>query len=98
MNRYISKNGNRSENLKMCKTFGVIERIDGNDSICVIRSKRTGREANICLSAKYANDKGLIGKKVVILEEGANKNPDTNGMYPYFAIKLQSLEKENGSK
>ena len=98
MNRYISKNGNRSENLKMCKTFGVIERIDGNDSICVIRSKRTGREANICLSAKYANDKGLIGKKVVILEEGANKNPDTNGIYPYFAIKLQSLEKENGSK
>lgn len=98
MNRYISKNGNRSENLKMCKTFGVIERIDGNDSICVIRSKRIGREANICLSAKYANDKGLIGKKVVILEEGANKNPDTNGIYPYFAIKLQSLEKENGSK
>ena len=40
MNRYISRNSNRSENLKMCKTFGVIERIEGNDSICVIKSKR----------------------------------------------------------
>ena len=98
MNRYISRNNNRSENLKMCKTFGVIERIEGNDSICVIKSKRMGRESNICLSAKYANDKGLMGKKVVILEEGINKNPETKGIYPYFATKFQSLEKENGSK
>lgn len=66
MNRYISSHKNREENLKMCKTFGVIERIEGNDSICVIKSKRKGREANICLSAKYANDKGLIGKKPAI--------------------------------
>jgi hypothetical protein len=98
MNRYISSHKNREENLKMCKTFGVIERIEGNDSICVIKSKRKGREANICLSAKYANDKGLIGKKVVVIEEGVNKNPETKGNYPYFATKFQSLEKENGSK
>ena len=98
MNKYISRNSNRGENLKMCKTFGVIELIDGNDSICVIKSKRVGRETNICLSAKYAKDKGLIDKKVVVLEEGKNTKFETNEMYPYYAIKLQSLERENGSK
>ena len=98
MNRNICRNNNRCENLKMCKTFGVIERIDGNDSICVIKSKRVGRETNICLSAKYAIDKGLIGKKVVVLEEDANNNPETKEQYPFFAVRIQSLELENGSK
>lgn len=98
MNRYIGSHENKVDNLKMCKTFGIIERIEGNDSICVIRSKRIGRESNICLSAKYANDKGLIGKKVVVIEECVNKNPETKELYPYFATKFQSLEKENGSK
>jgi len=95
---YLKEHQDIKENKEKCKTIGVIERIEGNDSICVIKSKRIGREANICLSAKYANDKGLIGKKVVVIEEGLNKNPDTKGIYPYFAIKFQSLEKENGSK
>ena len=98
MNRYIGSHENKVDNLKMCKTFGIIERIEGNDSICVIKSKRIGRESNICLSAKYANDKGLIGKKVVVIEECVNKNPETKELYPYFATKFQSLEKENGSK
>ena len=98
MNRYITRHNNSAENKKMCKTFGVIERIEGNESICVIKSKRTRRESNICLSAKDANDKGLVGKKVVILEEGINESPETKGLYPYLAIKFQSLEKENGSK
>lgn len=98
MNRYISSHENRADNLKMCKTFGIVERIEGNESICVIKSKRIGRESNICLSAKYANDKGLIGKKVVVIEESVNKNSETKGIYPYFATKFQSLEKENGSK
>ena len=98
MNKYISRNSNRRENLKMCKTFGVIERIDGNDSICVIKSKRTNRESNICLSYKYAKSKGLIGKKVIVLEEETNNNPETKELYPFFAVRIQSLELENGSK
>ena len=95
MNRYISRKKNRSENLKMCKTFGVVEEIKDNPSICIIRSKRVGHELSICLSAKA---KGLVGKKVVIIEEEINTNPKTKDLYPYFATKLQSLEKEIGSK
>ncbi len=98
LNSYIKDHPNVDENKKLCKTFGVIERIEGNDSICVVKSKRVGRESNICLSAKDANDKGLIGKKVVVLEEGKNTNPLTKDVYPYFATKFQSLEKENGSR
>ncbi len=95
---YIKGHQDIKENRERCKTVGVIERIEGNDSICVIKSKRIGREANICLSAKDANSKGLIGQKVVVLEEGGNTNPETIALYPYFATKIQSLEPENGSK
>ena len=92
----IKKHPDAGENIRMCKTIGVVEKIKGDDSICFIRSKRKGRESNICLSAqKY---KKLIGKMVVVLEEDDNTNTATNKQYPYFATKLQSLEKENGSE
>lgn len=90
---YLKEHQDIKENREKCKTIGIIERIDGNDSICVVKSNRIGREANICLSAKFANDKGIIGKKVVVLEEVTNTNPITNGTYPYYATKFQSLEK-----
>ena len=52
----IKKYSNAEENIRMCKTIGVVEKIEGNDSICYIRSKRKGRESNICLSTqKYKN-------------------------------------------
>lgn len=98
MGKYIDAHKDSSENNKQFKTFGTIEPIEGNDSICVIKSKRPGRESCICISAKYASGKNLIGKKVVVLEESNNTNPSTKEAYPYFAAKIQSLEKENGSK
>lgn len=98
MGKYIDTHKDNSENKKQFKTFGTVEPIEGNDSICVIKSKRPGRESCICISAKYASGKNLIGKKVVILEEFQNTNPSTKDAYPYFAAKIQSLEKENGSK
>ncbi len=98
MGKYIAANNDASKNKKQCKTFGTVEKIEGNESICVIKSKRPGRESCICLSAKYANGKNLIGKKIVVLEESENTNTATKAEYPYFAAKIQLLEKENGSK
>ncbi len=98
MGKYIETHKDFAENKRQCKTFGTIERIEGNDSICVIKSKRPGRDSCICISAKYACSKNLIGKKIVVLEESENTNSSTKTDYPYFAAKLQSLEKENGSK
>lgn len=95
LNNYINLHQNIEENRKMCKTIGVVEEIKDNPSICLIRSKRVGHESSISLSAKA---KGLVGKKVVIIKEELNTNPNTKELYPFFATKLQSLEKENGSK
>lgn len=98
MGKYISAHMDSAENKRQCKTFGTIEKIEGNDSICVIKSKRPGKESCICISAKFANSKQLIGKKIVVLEESENTNSATKVDYPYFAAKIQSLDKENGSK
>ncbi len=94
MCKYIAAHNNSAENKNQCKTFGIIERIEGNESICVIKSKRPGRESCICISTKYAISKDLIGKKIVVMEESANTNSSTKADYPYFASKIQSLEKE----
>lgn len=98
MGKYIAAHNDVSTNKKQSKTFGTIEKIEGNESICVIKSKRPGRESCICISAKYVSSKNLIGKKVVVLEESENTNSTTKADYPYFAAKIESLEKENGSK
>lgn len=98
MGKYIAAHNNSYVNKQQCKTFGTIEKIEGNESICVIKSKRPGRESCICISAKYASSKNLIGKKIVVLEESENTNSSTKVAYPYFAAKIESLEKENGSK
>ena len=98
MGKYIATNNDISVNKKQCKTFGIVEQIDGNESICVIKSKRPERESCICISAKYAKSKDIIGKKIVVLEESENTNPATKVEYPYFASKIQLLEKGNGSK
>jgi hypothetical protein len=87
---FIESHQNNDENRNMCKTIGVVERIRDNPSICVIRSKRVGHESSICLSAKA---KGLVGKKVVIIKEELNTNPNTKESYPFIATILQSLEK-----
>lgn len=98
MGKYIAINNDVEKNKKLCKTFGTIERIEGNESICVIKSKRPGRESCICISADYVTSKDLIGKKVVVIEEKKNIDTATKEVYPYFASRIQSLEKENGSK
>ena len=98
LNNYINSHKNRDDNRKMCKTIGVVELIDENSPICLIRSKRVGHELNTCLSSKYAKDKNLVGKKVVVLEVSKNINPETKQSFPFFATKFQSLEQENGSK
>lgn len=98
MGKYIAINNDVEKNKKQCKTFGTIERIEGNESICVIKSKRPGRESCICISADYVTSKDLIGKKVVVIEEKKNIDTATKEVYPYFASRIQSLEKENGSK
>jgi len=93
MGKYIAANKDTSKNKKQCKTFGTVEKIEGNESICVIKSKRPGRESCICISAKYVTSKGMIGKKVVVIEESPNTNIATKVEYPYFATKIESLEK-----
>ena len=98
MGKYIANNNNPSENEKKCKTFGVVEKIEGNESICVIKSNRLGRESCICISSKSAMGMGIIEKKVVVIEESLNTNPLTRVEYPYYATVVESLEKENSSK
>ena len=98
MGKYIANNNNPPENEKKCKTFGVVEKIEGNESICVIKSNRLGRESCICISSKSATGMGIIGKKVVVIEESLNTNPLTRVEYPYYATVVESLEKENSSK
>lgn len=98
MGKYMVSNNDPTKNRNWCKTFGVVEKIEGNESICVIKSKRPGRESCICISAEYATCKGLIGKKVVVIEERRNNDGGTKAIYPFFAARTQSLEKENGSK
>ena len=93
MGKYIAANKDTNKNKKQCKTFGTVEKIEGNESICVIKSKRPGRESCICISAKYVTSKGMIGKKVVVIEESPNTNIATKVEYPYFATKIESLEK-----
>jgi hypothetical protein len=95
LNNYIESHKNIDANRAMCKTIGVVESIKDNPSICLIRSKRVGHETSICLSTIA---KGLVGKKVVVIKEAINTNSKTQELYPYFVTKLQSLEKENGSK
>ena len=93
MGKYIETNKDTNKNKAQCKTFGTVEKIEGNESICVIKSKRSGRESCICIPTKYAISKGLIGKKVVVIEESLNINTATKLDYPYFATKVESLEK-----
>lgn len=93
MGNYFAANKDIDKNKKQCKTFGNVEKIEGNESICVIKSKRPGRESCICISAKYAISKGIIGKKIVVLEESPNTNTATKVEYPYFATKIDYLEK-----
>lgn len=92
MGKYIAANKDTNKNKKQCKTFGIVEKIEGNESICVIKSK-TLDESCICISAKYATSKGMIGKKVVVIEESPNINIATKVEYPYFATNIESLEK-----
>lgn len=98
MGKYMETHNDTSMNKKQCKTFGIVEPVEGTDSVFVIKSKRPGREACICMSAIYAKDKGLIGKKVVVMEEKPNLNQETKEKFSFYATKTQSLEKENGSK
>ena len=93
MGKYLDAHKDSSENEKQFKTFGTVELIEGNNSICVIKSKRPGRELCICISAKYASRENLIGKKVVVIEESPNTNTETKVEYPYSATKVKPLEK-----
>ena len=93
LTKYIENNNDRDKNLAKCKTIGVVELINENSPICIIRSKRPGHESNTCVSAKFVKEKELIRKKVVIIEEKINNNPQTKNQYPYIATKIQSLEK-----
>lgn len=93
MINYIEKHQDRNKNKTLCKTIGIVEKIENNESICMIRSKRPGHEANICLSAEYAKENGLIGKKVVVLDEVKNEYPETKDIYSYIALNVLSIEK-----
>lgn len=98
MGNYISTHKDIAKNKKQCKTFGTVERIEGNESICIIKSRRPGRESCICISAIYAKDQRLIGKKVVVMEEKPNLKSEIKELFPYYAVKTQLLESQNGSK
>ena len=94
LTKYIENNNDRDKNLARCKTFGVVELLNENSPICIIRSKRPGRESNTCVIAKYVKEKELIGKTVVIIEEEANNNPQTRNQYPYLAKKYNLWRNE----
>jgi hypothetical protein len=49
------------------------------------------------MDANEAKSKKLIGKKVAVLILIINTSAN-NETYPYMAIAVQSLEKDNGSK
>lgn len=91
MGKYMETHNDASWNKEQCKTFGIVEEVEENESICVIKSKRPGRESCICISSKLATSKGIIGKKVVVIEESPNTNNTTKVEYPYFATKFESL-------
>ena len=93
LGRYIAANVDNDTNKKKCKTFGIVDKIEGSDSMCVINSKRPGRESCICISKNLVISKGLIGKKVVVIEESPNIKAASKVKYPYFATKIESLEK-----
>lgn len=93
MTNYIEKHQDRNKNKAMCKTIGIVEKIENNESICMIRSKRPGHEANICLSAEYAKENDLVGKKVVVLDEVKNEYPETKEIYSYIALNVLSIER-----
>lgn len=41
MGKYIAANKDTNKNKKQCKTFGIVEKIEGNESICVIKKQKT---------------------------------------------------------
>ena len=88
--RYINDHGNKDENLKKCvKIVGIIEQDEG---ICHVGSK-------VCLSSKFVQQKGWLGKKVNIVKYSENPNEDSKNMYPYFAYNIQLVENSgNNSK
>jgi hypothetical protein len=96
MNNYISSHQNLHENRKMCKTIGIVEELENNKELCIIKSVRKGYES-ILMDANEAKSKELIGKKVAVLRLIKNTNTSCE-KYPYMAIDVQSLEKEIGSK
>lgn len=92
---YISKciknHQDISENIKMCKTIGVVELINDCQTHCLVRSKRKGFETNYCLLKSFAERKKLIGKKVVVVDYQENTDKNTKENYPFFA-KVEPLE------
>lgn len=98
MGKYIAAHNDSSLNRKQHKTFGFVEPIKGNGSICVIKSKRSGRESCICISSKIATNKRIIGEKIVILEEDINTDSATQKDYPYCAVKFEPLDFDYSSK
>lgn len=85
LNNYIKCHLNIDENKIMCKTIGVVELIEGNQTHCLVRSKRKGFEMKYCLLRTYAERKKLIGKKVVVVGYQDNTDKSTKEKYPYFA-------------
>lgn len=85
LNNYIKCHLNIDENKMMCKTIGVVELIEGNQTHCLVRSKRKGFEMKYCLLRTYAERKKLIGKKVVVVGYQDNTDKSTKEKYPYFA-------------
>ena len=97
MSNYITSHQDPRKNRKMCKTIGIVEKLENNEDLCIIRSVRRGYESCIYMDANEAKSKDLIGKKVAVLSLIKNTNA-YNETYPYIALAVQSLEKENGSK
>lgn len=85
MNECIQRHSDMEQNIKMCKTIGVVELINDNQTHCLIRSKRRGLESKFCISKSYAERKKLIGKKVVVMSYEDNTEKSTKDLYPYFA-------------
>lgn len=81
----MKKHSDVDENIRMCKTIGIVELIENNQTHCLVRSKRKGYESKFCFLKSIAERKKMIGKKVVVTDYQNNTDITTKELFPYFA-------------
>lgn len=95
MNRYIKEHPNKEENQKKCiylESFDDINKeISEDNKIGIIEFDGSSYHLgeNFLLNKSLIENKGWLGKKIIVVEFGNNKK---NNKYPYFAFKIQPVD------